>query len=173
MLWWVWLLVRVACIVDDKSRESPGKYRPDLPVIAVAEVFQQYCMAGNTYSKYKDILRLKKEDRHFLFREVMEALKQVFELWATRICAPYENVRGGNLSVYLSERKSPDLLSPFHLVYQSIRLHHVFSLSFGVDLCLRISPQLHSRNCLGYHKDLFRMWAMCLDFCRKKWELQT
>jgi len=119
-------LVRVAGIVHNKYRKHPDRYHQDLPLIAVAELCQQHCLAGNKYTKYEFIFNLKQDDRHFLVRKFMEVLNEGFDRWATRICAPYENVDDGNLNVYLSERKKPHLVSLFHIVYQSTRLHHVF-----------------------------------------------
>jgi hypothetical protein len=124
--------VRVARVVHDKCIKHPDRYRKDLPIIAVAELCQQHCLAGNKHETYENIVSLKREDRHFFIDKFIEALDQEFDGWATRICSAYKNVDDCKLNVYLWEAKKPHLVSMFHLVYQSIRLHQVFcSLVFA------------------------------------------
>lgn len=124
-MWWAHLLCLVAHATHDKCRKHPDLYRQDLPVIAVSEVCQQHCLAGNKYETYEDIFNLKREDRHFFVNEFMQVFDQGFDGWATRICTPYKNV--DELNVYLSWGEKPHLVSLFHMIYQSIRLHQVLT----------------------------------------------
>lgn len=125
MWWWVCFLVRIAQFVHKKCIKHPDRYRKDLSIIAVAELCQRHCLAGNKYDAYENIIGLKSDDRHFLMKKFMQILGQDFDRWAIRICISYENIEEGKLNVYLCEGKKPHLISLFHMIYQSTRVHQV------------------------------------------------
>ena len=127
MSWWAYFLTHIARFVNRKCLEQPDRYRNDLSIIAVAELCHQHCLTGNKYDIYGNIVKLKQEDRHFFMDEFMKVLDQGFDRWATRICIPYKNVEAGKLNVYLCEGKKPHLISLFHIIYQSTRVHQVFT----------------------------------------------
>src|SRR5271169_4689151 len=127
MSWWIYLLLRVARFVHDKCVKHPYQYRKDLPIIAVAELCQQHCLAGHEHDAYENIISLKREDRHFLIDKLIEVLDRGFDSWATRICSAYKNVDDGKLNVYLWRGRSPISF-------------HSFTWSIKVQNCIRYLP---------------------------------
>ena len=75
----------------------------------------------------------------------MEVLDQGFDRWAIRICIPYRNIDEGKLNVYLCKEKKPHLISVFHMIYQSMRLYHVFTSSLILLILKDISPATFER----------------------------
>ena len=61
--------------------------------------------------------------------------------------APFNQVSSGNLRVYLSPSPEIDILAVFHIIFQSLRVRHVFSVNIEISNNFsRKSQQLSSRN---------------------------
>jgi hypothetical protein len=122
------LLAKVARAVERQCQQTGSLYRKDLPVIAVAALFEEHCRFDSGFQSkvYENIYELGTIRMNFLIKEV---LKIDLSRWLEAIAAPYNQISSGNLRVYLSPSPEIDILAVFHIIFQSLRVRHVFSIN--------------------------------------------
>ena len=134
--------------MHDKCVKHPYQYCKDLPIIAVAELWQQGCFAGYEHDAYENIISLKREDRHFLIDKLIEVFDRGFDSGATRVWSAYQNVDDGKLNVYLWEGKN--LEAPFRFILSLGLSEHTTASGIGafVDIAYAqkdISPAIFEK----------------------------
>jgi hypothetical protein len=138
------LLAKVARAVDRQCQQTGTLYRRDLPVIAVAALFEEHCRfeSGFQSKVYENIYELGTIRMNFLIKEV---LKIDLSRWLEAIAAPYNQISPGDLRVYLSPSPEIDILAVFHIIFQSLRVRHVFSINNEISNFSRKSQLSSSR----------------------------
>ena len=115
----------VVKIVIEKQNASPRKYHKDLSIIAAASLFEEHCAKGWNWVSYVPMGTCNKDKREFFFDQFKSTILENFDDWATTISKPYQDVKDDELKPYISGGKHPNIFSPVHIVWQSIRIAHV------------------------------------------------
>lgn len=122
------LLAKVARAVDRLCQQTGTSYRKDLPVIAVAALFEEHCRFSSDFQgkAYENIFKLGTIRMNFLIKELLNA---DLSHWLEAIAAPYHQIPPGNLRAYLSPSPEIDIIAVFHIIFQSLRIRHVLSIN--------------------------------------------
>lgn len=123
------LFTNIARAVDRRCQRG-NIYRKDLPVIAVAALFEEHCRFGLDFQSgvYENMLNMTRPCRNFLIKRVLNAVEDDFHRWSQAISASYDDIPPGDLRVYLSQSPKIDIFAVFHIIFQSLRIRHVCSI---------------------------------------------
>ena len=117
----------IARVVDAQCQKGGTQYRKDLPLIAVAALFEEHCRFGWSFQNdvYKNISGMRRRCRKFLINQILNTVENEFPRWSQIIAAPYSHIPPGCLRVYLSPSPKIDVFAIFHIIFQSLRVRHV------------------------------------------------
>ena len=101
-------------------------------MIAVAALFEEHCRFSSDFQSkaYENISKLGTIRMNFLIKDL---LNTDLSHWLDAITAPFNQVPSGNLRVYLSPSPDIDILAVFHIIFQSLRIRHVFSINIEIS----------------------------------------
>jgi hypothetical protein len=125
----------------DQSVEP--RYRKDLPLIAVSSILDEYISKkSKSFALVHRISqRFHGDWLNFFIKQIKETLTHNFDNWTRAISAPYSDLPDGEhlQPFYLDSGGKvilPNVFSPFHLCYQSIR-QGVVLMSLFAELIVR------------------------------------
>jgi hypothetical protein len=135
------LVLEVVQLVQTKVDQSvEPRYRKDLPLIAVSSILDEYISKkSKSFALVHRIAqRFHGDWLDFFIKQIKETITHNFDNWIMAISVPYSNLPDGeHLQPYYlySEGKAtlPNIFSPFHLCYQSIRAGVVMSSFCSID----------------------------------------
>ena len=135
------MVLEVIQLVQTKVDQSVDpRYRKDLPLIAVSSILDEYISkkSKSFALMHKISQRFHSDWLTFFLKQIKETIILNFDTWITAISASYSDLpEGEHLQPYYlySEGKAilPNVFSPFHLCYQSIRAGVVISPFCSID----------------------------------------
>ena len=117
----------IAKEVDRMVQSSPDTYRSDLPVIAVAAIFEEHCRRLSQPMQYENCKKVNEGNRAFFFEEMKQIIFHPanFSRWLMVITTRYQNVTPGELNVSVPPHGYPNIYSPIHLIVDSLASAYV------------------------------------------------
>ena len=95
----------------------------------VAALFEEHCRFGTRFQSeiYENMFNMTRPCMKFLIKQILNAVEDDFPHWSQAIATSYSHIPPGRLRVYLSPSPKIDILAVFHIIFQSLRLRHVYS----------------------------------------------